>query len=217
VKEVMEEEVREEKVNKLQPTSEQLRLAILTQDSHLDPQRKGKISQVIDITGKTEDEVATALFDSSWDVQRAVEMLLEEGNDLGSWEETGKKKKKKQEKEDKDGKENEDWDTDNFEPRHDGDNRDKSRGRGPPRFKRGGGIAAGGGRQDGDLWKNKEWQENERNFEGGRGRGGRGMGPRSRGGMPTRQRGRGGGPGRPYGGSTNGGAPGMAPDSGGVL
>lgn len=119
-----------------------------------------------------------------------------------------------QEKEDKDGKENEDWDTDNFEPRHDGDNRDKSRGRGPPRFKRGGGIAAGGGRQDGDLWKNKEWQENERNFEGGRGRGGRGMGPRSRGGMPTRQRGRGGGPGRPYGGSTNGGAPGMAPDSG---
>ena len=214
VKEVMEEEVREEKVNKLQPTSEQLRLAILTQDSHLDPQRKGKISQVIDITGKTEDEVATALFDSSWDVQRAVEMLLEEGNDLGSWEETGKKKKKKQEKEDKDGKENEDWDTDNFEPRHDGDNRDKSRGRGPPRFKRGGGIAAGGGRQDGDLWKNKEWQENERNFEGGRGRGGRGMGPRSRGGMPTRQRGRGGGPGRPYGGSTNGGAPGMAPDSG---
>ena len=46
----------------------------------------------------SEDEVATALFDSSWDVQRAVEMLLEEGNDLGSWEETGKKKKKKQER-----------------------------------------------------------------------------------------------------------------------
>ena len=46
----------------------------------------------------SEDEVATALFDSSWDVQRAVEMLLEEGNDFGSWEETGKKKKKKQER-----------------------------------------------------------------------------------------------------------------------
>ena len=38
------------------------------------------------------------MFDSSWDVQRAVEMLLEEGNDFGSWEETGKKKKKKQER-----------------------------------------------------------------------------------------------------------------------
>ena len=42
----------------------------------------------------------------------------------------------------------------------------------------------------------RENQENERNFEGGRGRGGRGLGPRSRGGghvgLATRQRGRGG-------------------------
>jgi len=86
---------KEEKMNKLQPTSEQLRLAQITQDSTLDPQRKGKISQVIDFTGKSEDEVATALFDCSWDVQRAIEFLLEEGGDLGSWEESGKKKKKK--------------------------------------------------------------------------------------------------------------------------
>ena len=42
----------------------------------------------------------------------------------------------------------------------------------------------------------RENQENERNFEGGRGRGGRGLGPRSRGGghvgLAPRQRGRGG-------------------------
>ena len=156
------------------------------------------------------------MFDCGWDEQRAIELLLEEGGDLGSWEETGKKKKKKQDKEDKDGKENEDWDTDNFDPRQDGDNRDKSRGRGPPRFKRGGSSAPGGGRQD-DLWKNKEWQENEKNFEGGRGRGG-GRGARgSRGGMGMRQRGRGAGPRQfgPGGGDAGriGGGP-VVPDSG---
>ena len=160
----------------------------------------------------SEDEVATALYDCSWDSQRAIEMLLEEGGDLGSWEETGKKKKKKAEKDEKDSKENEDWDNDNFEPslRQDGDNR-AVRGRGPPRFKRGGGLAPGGSRQDADQWKNKEFAENERNFESGRGRGGgRGLGPRTRGGMPPRTRGRGGGP-RQFGGP---GGPG--PSVGGV-
>ena len=48
----------------------------------------------------SEDEVATALYDCSWDVQRAIE----EGGDLGSWEETGKKKKKKADKDEKDSK-----------------------------------------------------------------------------------------------------------------
>ena len=81
----------------------------------------------------SDDEVATALYDCSWDVQRAIE----EGGDLGSWEETGKKKKKKADKDEKDSKE--DWDNDNFEPslRQDGDNR-AVRGRAPPLFKRGG-------------------------------------------------------------------------------
>merc|ERR1712038_1434847 len=84
---------------KLVPTSEQLRLAQITQsqDNTMDPQRKAKISQVMDITGKSEDEVATALFDCGWDAARAIDMLLEEGgaDGMGSWEETGKKKKKK--------------------------------------------------------------------------------------------------------------------------
>ncbi len=51
----------------------------------------------MDITGKPEDEVATALFDAGWDQNRAVELLLEGGGrDMGEWEETGRKKKKKQ-------------------------------------------------------------------------------------------------------------------------
>ena len=194
-------------------------------DSTLDPQRKGKIGQVMDITGKSEDEVATALFDCGWDETKAIELLIEEGGGLGSWEETGKKKKKKQEtagRDDKEtGRENEDWDTDNFDPNtrqqqlDSLDNRDRSRNRGPPRFKRGGGPPMGGRGDRGDgggvdqQWKHRELQENERNFAEGSGRGrggvgvgaGRGGGARSRGGgssggggMPPRQRGRGGGP-----------------------
>jgi len=192
-----EDDQKESQSSKLVPTSEQLRLAQITQsaDTNMDPQRKAKISQVMDITGKSEDEVATALFDCAWDETKAIELLLEEGG-LGSWETTGQKKKKKADKEEA-GKENEDWNED-FDPNNQfGDNRERSRNRGPPRLRNRGGSSVQGGR-DGDPWKSKEWQENERNFEGGRGRGGRGMGPRSRGGgqggMPPRQRGRGGGP-----------------------
>ena len=67
----MDEDTKEEKA-KLVPTSEQLRLAQITQsqDNSADPARKAKISQVMDITGKTEDEVATALFDCGWDTTR---------------------------------------------------------------------------------------------------------------------------------------------------
>jgi len=192
-----EDEQKESQTSKLVPTSEQLRLAQITQsaDTNMDPQRKAKISQVMDITGKSEDEVATALFDCAWDETKAIELLLEEGG-LGSWETTGQKKKKKAEKEEP-GKENEDWNED-FDPNNQfSDNRERSRNRGPPRLRnRGGSSVQGGGRED--QWKSREFQENERNFEGGRGRGGRGMGPRSRGGgqggMPPRQRGRGGGP-----------------------
>merc|ERR1711936_971999 len=98
-----EEEQKETKADKLVPTSEQLRLAQITQsaDNYMDPQRKAKISQLMDITGKTEDEVATALFDCTWDETKAIELLLEGGGSGGSWEETGKKKKKKSDKEKK--------------------------------------------------------------------------------------------------------------------
>jgi len=193
-----EDDQKESQASKLVPTSEQLRLAQITQsaDTNMDPQRKAKISQVMDITGKSEDEVATALFDCAWDETKAIELLLEEGG-LGSWETTGQKKKKKAEKDDT-GKENEDWNED-FDPNNQfSDNRERSRNRGPPRLRNRGGSTVQGGGREGEQWKSREFQENERNFEGGRGRGGRGMGPRSRGGgqggMPPRQRGRGGGP-----------------------
>ena len=72
-----EDDQKEEKT-KLVPTSEQLRLAQITQsqDNSMDPQRKAKISQVIDITGKSEDEVATALFDCGWDATKVRRLVL---------------------------------------------------------------------------------------------------------------------------------------------
>ena len=72
------------------PTSEQLRLAQIIQgnDANKDPQRKAKINQIMEITGKSEDDVATALFDCNWDETVAIEMLLDESSGFGSWEET---------------------------------------------------------------------------------------------------------------------------------
>jgi hypothetical protein len=48
----------------------------------------------MDITGKEEDAVSTALFDAAWDENRAIEILLEDGDQLSAWEESGSKKRK---------------------------------------------------------------------------------------------------------------------------
>ena len=50
-----------------QPTTEQLMIAQIIDTSTDDPK---KIRQVMDITGKPEDVVATALFDAGWDQNR---------------------------------------------------------------------------------------------------------------------------------------------------
>ncbi len=85
---------------KVQPTSEQLMIAQLIEGTVRDDPKA--IQQVMDITGKAEDEVATALHDAGWDQNRAIELLLEGGGG-GAWEETGKKKKKKPAADDKVG------------------------------------------------------------------------------------------------------------------
>ena len=86
----------------LQPTSEQLMIAQLiagNDEKADDPNQRHKIQQVVDITGKSEEIVATALFDAGWDENLAIGMLLEGGDQLTAWEETGKGgKKKKQQK-----------------------------------------------------------------------------------------------------------------------
>ena len=105
---------------KVQPTTEQLMIAKIIDHSD-DPHQRKKIQQVMDVTGKPEDEVATALFDAGWDESRAVELLLEDGDHLSAWEETGKKKNKKKSANTNDKDE---WDDD--EGFHEGGNREKS-------------------------------------------------------------------------------------------
>ena len=83
----------------VQPTSEQLMIAQIIGGGDEDAKQQHlKIQQVMDITGKEEDEVATALFDAGWEQNRAVELLLEGGSSQGAWEETGSKKNKKKQK-----------------------------------------------------------------------------------------------------------------------
>ncbi len=70
-------------------------IAQLIEGTHSSKYDAKAVQQVMDITGKPEEEVATALFDAGWEQNRAVELLLEGGGG-GAWEETGKKKRKKQ-------------------------------------------------------------------------------------------------------------------------
>ena len=53
-----DDQPQKESQNKLVPTSEQLRLAQITQsaDTNKDPQRKAKINQIMEITGKESSE-----------------------------------------------------------------------------------------------------------------------------------------------------------------
>ena len=99
-----EQNIKKDHHKQVQPTSTQIMLAQLIGGENMDEVQRTKIQQVMDITGKPEDAVATALFDAGWDENRAVELLLEDGEHLTAWEETGKKGKKKQKQSAEDGK-----------------------------------------------------------------------------------------------------------------
>lgn len=177
---------------KVQPTTEQMMIAQIIRDNadEIEAQKR-KIQQVIDITGREEDEVATALFDAGWDQNRAVELLLEGG--MSAWEETGKKKKKKQPAEDNNNKD--DWDESGENGAQEPRDRN-ARQRGPPRLRRGGregrggsrGGGGGGGRDGGE--RHHDFHHNDA-FEGASGAGGNFRGGR-RGDQPPRRGGRGG-------------------------
>uniref|UniRef100_G1TP25 Ubiquitin associated protein 2 like n=1 Tax=Oryctolagus cuniculus TaxID=9986 RepID=G1TP25_RABIT len=114
-----------------QATAEQIRLAQMISD-HNDADFEEKVKQLIDITGKNQDECVIALHDCNGDVNRAINVLLEGNPDTHSWEMVGKKKGVSGQKDggqtesNEDGKENRDRD------------RDYSRRRGgPPRRGRG--------------------------------------------------------------------------------
>lgn len=196
----------------------------------VDPVLQKKVNQVVELTGRSKDEVIVALHDCDNDANRAINHLLE-GDDQGEWKETSSKRKKRQPATTKPvedtSPERREKSTDGRRERDDRfDGAPSRRGRQPPRLAR-------------KNNQNREFEENERNrndsasqdrdrggfgkdFDKGfdrnfdrsfgddrRGRGrGRGGGPGrgGRGGGRGRREGRGGGPGGPrYDRSSSGG------------
>uniref|UniRef100_A0A3Q2PDS0 Ubiquitin associated protein 2-like n=1 Tax=Fundulus heteroclitus TaxID=8078 RepID=A0A3Q2PDS0_FUNHE len=74
-----------------QATAEQIRLAQMISDNN-DADFEEKVKQLVDITGKDQDESMIALHDCNGDVNRAINVLLEGSPDTDSWEMVGKKK-----------------------------------------------------------------------------------------------------------------------------
>ncbi|XP_034245578.1 protein lingerer isoform X1 [Thrips palmi] len=158
---------------------EQMRIAQIIGDKE-DPQLKEKIKQVMDATHRPEIEVVSALFDSDYDANRAVNMLIE-GQNSGEWETSSKKKKNRQPSANSK--------SDSGAPRGissadvDGENWDDETPTKPvtqadtqrTRNQRGGGSGAprmrGRGAQDNRGWRGRENKENERNLEESRGSG----------------------------------------------
>ncbi|XP_077417691.1 ubiquitin-associated protein 2-like isoform X3 [Vanacampus margaritifer] len=77
----------------IQATAEQIRLAQVIYDKN-DAVFEDKVKQLIEVTGKTQDECMVALHDCNEDVNRAINFLLESTSDTvrNSWETVGKKR-----------------------------------------------------------------------------------------------------------------------------
>uniref|UniRef100_A0A4W6CSG3 Ubiquitin associated protein 2a n=1 Tax=Lates calcarifer TaxID=8187 RepID=A0A4W6CSG3_LATCA len=80
----------------IQATAEQIRLAQMIYDKN-DADFEDKVNQLMEVTGKNQDECMVALHDCNEDVSRAINFLLESTSGHGkqhgtSWETVGKKK-----------------------------------------------------------------------------------------------------------------------------
>ncbi|XP_072562237.1 ubiquitin-associated protein 2-like isoform X2 [Paramormyrops kingsleyae] len=120
-----------------QATAEQIRLAQMISDCS-DTDFEEKVKQLVDITGKNQDESMIALHDCNGDVNRAINVLFEGSLDTDSWEMVGKKKSVSGQKEivqaEENGKENRDH----------GEEKETARRRGAP-SRRGRGASRGRG------------------------------------------------------------------------
>ncbi|XP_030048730.1 ubiquitin-associated protein 2-like isoform X2 [Microcaecilia unicolor] len=76
----------------VQATAEQIRLAQMIYDKS-DADFEDKVKQLMEVTGKNQDECIVALHDCNGDVNRAINILLEGNSDTTSWETVGGKKK----------------------------------------------------------------------------------------------------------------------------
>ncbi|XP_066223883.1 ubiquitin-associated protein 2 isoform X4 [Saccopteryx leptura] len=76
----------------IQATAEQMRLAQVIFDKN-DAEFEAKVKQLMEVTGKNQDECIVALHDCNGDVNKAINILLEGNSDTTSWETVGGKKK----------------------------------------------------------------------------------------------------------------------------
>ncbi|XP_063753773.1 ubiquitin-associated protein 2-like isoform X2 [Eleginops maclovinus] len=151
----------------IQATAEQIRLAQVIYDKN-DADFEDKVKQLIEVTGKTQDECMVALHDCNEDVNRAINFMLESTSDPSSWETVGKKRSL--------GKDGPSEIKESREKR--GGEREASRGRGASN-RRGRGISRG---REGRLEENGfEVAPGERGGDRGRRGRGRGAGVRGRG------------------------------------
>ncbi|XP_055972975.1 ubiquitin-associated protein 2 isoform X1 [Sorex fumeus] len=153
----------------IQATAEQMRLAQVIFDKN-DSEFEAKVKQLMEVTGKNQDECIVALHDCNGDVNKAINILLEGSSDTTSWETVGGKKKNF-------GKEG----SENKENREKRNEREGSRGRGGNRKGRGGSRAPREFRGEengidcsqGDKPSDRGKRARGRGFGRGRGRGGR--------------------------------------------
>ncbi len=167
----------------MQPTAEQIRIAQILEfkNGNLDPTRE-KVTQLMEMTERSEEDACMALHECDNDVEQAVIFLLE-NLEIGSLV-TNAKKKKNKSAQDGNG------DGEEFESSN--NNRETSRGdyerKGARGSNRGGsganrGRSRGGGARDGrDNGENREDRGKPRGRGGFSNRGGRGRGTGGRGG-----------------------------------
>ncbi|KAK2512148.1 Ubap2 [Columba guinea] len=149
----------------VQATAEQIRLAQMIYDKN-DADFEDKVKQLMEVTGKNQDECIVALHDCNGDVNRAINILLEGSSDTTSWETVGGKKKNL-------GKES----SENKENREKRGDREVSRGRGSSNRRGRGGSRGREFRAEENGVDNNQGNRPSDRGKRGRGRGfGRGRG-----------------------------------------
>ncbi|KAG7476546.1 hypothetical protein MATL_G00084050 [Megalops atlanticus] len=151
----------------IQATAEQIRLAQMIYDKS-DADFEDKVKQLMEVTGKNQDECMVALHDCNEDVNRAINFLLEGSSDVTSWETVGKKR----------GLGKEGPSSENKESREKRGEREASRGRGGPSRR---GRGASRGREVRIEENGVDQGPGERGSDRGRRGRGRGSGGRGRG------------------------------------
>lgn len=151
----------------VQATAEQMRLAQVIFDKN-DSEFEANVKQLMEVTGKNQDECIVALHDCNGDVNKAINILLEGNSDTTSWETVGGKKKNFG-KESSENKENREKRSEREVSRGRGNNNRKGRGGNRGREFRGeeNGIDC----NQGDKPSDRSKRVRGRGFGRGRGRG----------------------------------------------